>query len=155
MSKQHHVLSLFIALTAIVSTLVFPANAANRTDTDFNSEPFIISVSAFTTISPRQKDDESAIYMVISESKNVKVFVQALGAKTKSGTYTNRTVLKNGVSVGNVECQKNTSYAIHSVIHEKSESWAKLGFKSSKGVYNINGWWSPDSTNSPKYVDAQ
>ena len=128
-----------------------PAYAANVTDTTY--EVNVSSSSGlFTQVSPRDKHNNSKVYVNISESPYTYVHVRVYG--NRNGViYHNETVgttatVKKGVasSITN-NCYEHKADGESTVL-------AKVGFRSASSLTGkVKGVWSPDSTKNYTVVN--
>lgn len=103
-------------------------------------------------LTPRTKDDSSAVYFYYRDGKRDHIRARALGGSAQNGSMNNCTV-SGGTRVNYVTCHNGNKYSIHSFINEDGYRWATLSF-SCPNLFGetMSGEWSPDSANS--YKDA-
>ena len=110
------------------------------------------SVYSYHRLTPRTKDDSSAVYFYYRDGKRDHIRARALGGSAQNGSMNNCTV-SGGTRVNYVTCHNGNKYSIHSFINEDGYRWATLSF-SCPNLFGetMSGEWSPDSANS--YKDA-
>lgn len=103
-------------------------------------------------LTPRTKDDTSAVYFYYRDGNRDHIRARALGGSAQNGSMNNCTV-SGGTRVNYVTCHNGNKYSIHSFINEDGYCWATLSF-SCPNLFGetLSGEWSPDSANS--YKDA-
>ena len=141
-------------ITLIMAFLVCAAMAvpafASTADTTITG--FSVNVYSYHHLTPRTKDDSSAVYFYYRDGKRDHIRARALGGSAQNGSMNNCTV-SGGTRVNYVTCHNGNKYSIHSFINEDGYRWATLSF-SCPNLFGetMSGEWSPDSANS--YKDA-
>lgn len=102
-------------ITLIMAFLVCAAMAvpafASTADTTITG--FSVNVYSYHRLTPRTKDDSSAVYFYYRDGKRDHIRARALGGSAQNGSMNNCTV-SGGTRVNYVTCHNGNKYSIHS-----------------------------------------
>lgn len=143
MMKCKRILALALCLVTLVSVMSVTAFAANTSDTKFTNFK-LNSNEWFYLITPREKTNDSKVYLYYTTGTYNAVRAKVYGKTTYSSTTNNNCTYYDGSVVSYVTCVKGTKYSIGNLVYERDYPWATLGFWS-QYTDTISGVWSPDS----------
>ncbi len=141
-----------LMLVMLVSAIAVPAYAANTGNTEFTGF-YAQAGSLGPKVPARTKENNSPVYVAITDSVYSKNCVATLGYNKGTFNYDNCT-RSGGEYVDYVVLQTGTSgYLIHSHIYEDlGETPATIAFRAYYDPNYLSGKWSPDSRYSYPYA---
>lgn len=108
----------------VCAAMAVPAFASTA---DTTITGFSVNVYSYHRLTPRTKDDSSAVYFYYRDGKRDHIRARALGGSAQNGSMNNCTV-SGGTRVNYVTCHNGNKYSIHSFINEDGYRWATLSF---------------------------